>query len=176
MAARTRVKADAIQIPRNQEEAELLLGQIGGVQRKLTENEVSMNSQLSAVKDRYKKRADELKGVIEGAFKRLHAWAEANKATLLPSNKKTAEMSTGRVSWRRTPPKVTVKNTEKALAELKEKGLHRFIRTVEELDKEAIIADRDAAKDLEFITVGQKTEFVAKPHDTNIETVGKARS
>lgn len=175
MAARSRIKADEIPLPNNQEEAEVLLGQIGSLQRRLTENETVMNEKLAAIKSRYNKTAESFSEVIGQSFKRLHGWAEANKSSLLKGKKKSAELSTGRVSWRKTPPRVNVKNTEEAIAELKQNGLKRFVRSVEVIDKEAILADREAVADLDLISVSQRTEFVAKPHDTDIEQVAKIK-
>jgi len=175
MAARQKVKADAIQLPATKEEAEVLLGQIGSLQRRITESETVMNDQIAAVKDRYQKKAGQFSEVIGESFKRLHAWAEAHKHELLPGKKKSAELSTGVVSWRKTPPKVNVKNTEAAIEELKAAGLGRFVKTTEVIDKEAILAEIKSVELLEQISVSQRTEFVAKPHDTNIEKVAKSK-
>ncbi|GJM12766.1 MAG: host-nuclease inhibitor protein Gam [Pseudohongiella sp.] len=175
MAARSRVKADSMQVPKTQEEAEVILGQIGALQRKLTGEEVTMNNQLAAVKDRYKKKAEQISKDITEAFKRLQSWAEANRDELLPGKRKTANLSTGRLSWRKTPPKVNVKNTDDAIEELRDAGYTWALKTVTVIDKEAILAKPEIAEVLANISISQRTEFVAKPHDTDIEKVAKAR-
>ena len=172
---RPKVKANAVQIPGTQEEAEVILGQIGNLQRKLTFVETAMNDKLAAVQSRYKKQAEQIIEEINAAFKRLHGWAEAHKNSLLRGKRKSADISTGRLSWRKTPPKVNVKNTEDAIKELKRRKLKRFIKTTEVIDKEAILADPGAIKGLENLSVTHRTEFVAKPHDSDIEKVTKAK-
>lgn len=175
MAKRSDVKATEIRVPHSQEEAEVLLGQIGSLQRKLTKEETAMNDQIAEIKTKYQKKAETITESILSAFKRLHAWAEVHKHELLKGKKKSAELSTGQVRWRKTPPKVNVKKTESAIQELKDAGLGRFIKTTEVIDKGAILKDQKAVEKLTQISVTQRNEFVAKPHDTNIEKVAKSK-
>lgn len=75
----------------------------------------------------------------------VHGFAEANKATLLPPGLKTLKLPVGDLGWRTNPASVTViGGNDVAVPKLKAAGLGRFVRTVEEVNKEAILATRTA--------------------------------
>jgi phage host-nuclease inhibitor protein Gam len=77
------------------------------------------------------------------------------------------------VQWRLRPPKVVVKGLEAVLDKLRRMGLERFIRTKEEINKEAILAEPDAVKRVAGISIEQGEDFVIKPFETQLEEVTK---
>lgn len=75
----------------------------------------------------------------------VHGFAEANKATLLPPGLKTLKLPVGDLGWRTNPASVSViGGNEVAVPKLKAAGLSQFVRTVEEVNKDAILATRTA--------------------------------
>ena len=61
---------------------------------------------------------------------------------------------------------------EQALAFFKAKGLKKYIRTKEEVDKDALLAARaEVADTIKGITFKQKEEFAIVPHESKIEEV-----
>jgi phage host-nuclease inhibitor protein Gam len=54
---------------------------------------------------------------------------------------------------------------------LRKAGLERFIRTKEDLNKEAMLADPEAVASIPGISVSQREEFVIVPIETALEEV-----
>lgn len=164
-----RIKAPAVPAPATLEDAEFLLGEIGLLQREVVRIETVMNDQLSAIKEDYEREAQKLNEFVNDKFEALHIFAEANRAVLLKGNLKTASLATGEISWRMTPPKVTVTGAAKVIERLKSAGLFDLVRVAEEVDKNAILADRKRVQGIKGIMISQKEEFVAKPYESQIE-------
>ena len=99
----------------------------------------------------------------------LRAWCEANRAVLTDGGKrKFAELGTGRIEWRLAPQKVTIKGVEDVLAAIKTLGL-AFVRTKEEIDKEAMLADPDKARLVPGVTIGSEGEtFSVEPFEVEL--------
>lgn len=162
--------------PRNREEAEATLATVGRAQQVMAQLEAEMNAEIIAVKESFESHAAPLRDSIEVLFKGLHQWAHANREELLgDGTSKTVKLATGELSWRWTPSAVTVKGVEKVIESIESSGfaeLDDFIRVTSELDKEAILKDRDTLEILQGIledtdasvTITQREEFIAKPH------------
>lgn len=164
-----RIKTAAIQAPTSQSEAEELLAEIGTLQRRVTRIEADMNEQLSDIKDRHEKAAQPLNADIESKFRALHVWAEANRHELLKGKLKTVKLSTGELLWRTTPPSVRLTKQDVVLESLRRLGLTDLIRTKEEVNKEAILADPERVAGIKGISISQGEDFVAKPYESQIE-------
>ena len=169
--AKKQIKTTAVNVPVFQVEAEKALGNIGQLQREVTRIEASMNDEMARIKDKYEKQAQPVNEKIENIFHGLHMWAEANRSRLLKGKSKTVKLSTGVILWRTTPPSVRITKVLVVIEELKQKRLRNLIRTKEEVNKEAILADPSRVKDIKGIKIKQQEEFVAKPFETEIERV-----
>ncbi|KKT96721.1 MAG: Mu-like protein prophage FluMu host-nuclease inhibitor protein gam, partial [Parcubacteria group bacterium GW2011_GWA2_45_15] len=58
---------------------------------------------------------------------------------------------------------------ESILESLKSLKLKRFIRTKEEIDKEAMLKEPETAKTVKGVSISQHEEFVAKPTELQVE-------
>jgi phage host-nuclease inhibitor protein Gam len=164
-----KMKTEALAVPKTQAEAEQLLGRIGKLQRQVAFVEVEMNEELAKVKGRFEGVAQPKLAEIDRSFQALHAWAEANKTTLLKGKAKTVKLATGEISWRSTPPAVMLKNVAGVIAQLKDKGLLDFLRIKVEVNKEAILAEPAKAAGIKGLKIESREEFVAKPFESEIE-------
>jgi len=169
MAQANKIKTDSIDAPTTREEAEQLLKQIGGLQNQVTAIEGNMNDQLIKIKEKFEVKAKPLNDEIADKFHALHIWAEANKITLLNGKAKTAKIATGELSWRTTPPSCRLTKQGVVIETLKRMNLLEMIRTKEEVNKEAVLANPEAVEGIAGISISQREEFVAKPFETNIE-------
>ena len=170
--SKKRMKAAAIAVPSSQVEAEQLLADIGRLQRQVVKTETEMNDVLASIKDKFEKLAQPLNEQIETKFQALHIWAEANRSILLIGKSKTAKLSTGELLWRNTPPAVKFKRgvkVEAIVAALKAAKLNDPVRTIEEVNKEAILAKPARVKGIAVIEIKSREEFVAKPFESQIE-------
>lgn len=170
-AKKQRKKTTALPVPKTTEEAEQLLADIGRAQRQVSTIGNRMNDRLLKIKQEFEEGAKPLNEEIEQKFAALHAWAESNKETLLKGKAKTAKLATGELSWRTTPASVSLSKVEVVLIALKQRGLTQFIRSKDEVNKDAILADPEKVKDIKGIKITKKEEFVAKPYESEIERV-----
>lgn len=171
MSKATRIKTQALPVPKTAAQAEQLLADIGRAQRQVSTIENRMNDRLAKIKQEFEEQAKPLNDEIEQKFAALHAWAEANKGELLKGKTKTAKLATGELSWRTTPPSVSIRNQKVVLEILKQRELHDLIRNKEEVNKEAVLANPERVGDIKQIKVVQREEFAAKPYGSEIEKV-----
>lgn len=161
-------------VPTTTPEAEALLFTIGEAQRQVAAIEVRMNEVLATARADFEAEAQPINTQIEQDFAALHVWAEAHKEALLIGKLKTARLATGEVSWRTSPPSVRVTKVDDVIKRLRALALDRFVRTKEEIDKEAVLREPDAVEAIKGIEISQKEEFVAKPHQSTIEKAATA--
>ncbi len=137
-----------------------------------------MNDQIAALKEQAEAEAAPLKERVKALTEGLKIWAEANRDALTNGGKvKFADLGTGKVSWRFRPPAVKFSRArvEEVLERLKSLGLQRFIRTVEEVDKNAMLADRDAARAVQGVTIASEGEdFIVEPFEAELSAQSAA--
>lgn len=170
--SKKRMKTVAVAVPASQAEAEQLLADIGRLQRQVVKTEADMNDVLLSVKDRFEKLAQPLNEQIETKFQSLHIWAEAHRGELLKGKLKTVRLSTGELLWRNTPPAVKFKKyikVETIVAQLEAAKLFDLVRTVKEVNKDAILAKPERVAKIAAIQIKSREEFVAKPFESQIE-------
>ena len=82
---------------------------------------------------------------------------------------KTANLITGEVQWRQRPPSVRVTGAESVIETLRRLGLSQFVRTKEEVNKEAILNEPEGVKGVAGITVVKGVEdFVITPFEQEV--------
>jgi phage host-nuclease inhibitor protein Gam len=168
MATKQRLKAAAQQwVAQSQDDVASTIRQIGDVSREVTRLTGEMNDEIAVVTQKYQ-------GLITPKQERLlsmqcgvQVWCEANRDKLTNSGRvKTANLITGNVLWRQRPPSVTVRGAESVIETLKKLALTRFIRTKEEINKEAMLNEPDAVRGIAGITVNTGIEdFVIEPFE-----------
>lgn len=170
---KTRIKTEAAAVVfQTREAVNEAIAQIGNAQRERERIETAMNEELAAIKARYEADAAQHAAVIKDFGKGIQIWAEANRADLTRDGRtKTVRLAAGEFSWRTRPPKVRITGEGIVIEALKKLGLGRFIRTKEEIDKNAILADPDAVAGVKGIGLSQGEDFVIRPFATEIEEV-----
>ena len=163
-------KRAVVAVPKSLDEAAQFLAQIGGEQRATDKIQSDLNVKVDKLKAEamaddkpHQKKISEL---VEGLF----AYAEAHRDELTDRGKrKTVKVPTGTFGWRMTPPTVSLRNVKSILENLKSLRLKRFIRTKEEVDKEAMLKEPKVAKTVKGVSISQHEEFVAKPSELEVE-------
>ncbi len=176
MGKKSKIKTQAADypVPQKKDDAIEAIAEIGRRQRKRDRIQTEMNEELAEVKQRHEEEAAPHAIAISALVKGVHIWCEANRVELTKNNKvKYAELATGKVNWRKKPPKVSLKKIEEVIARLKElKGGKQFIRTKEEVDKEAILKDPKKVEGVKGITVkSDGEEFGITPFETELEEI-----
>ncbi|WP_218072822.1 host-nuclease inhibitor Gam family protein, partial [Escherichia coli] len=126
----------------------------GDLQREAARLETEMNDAIAEITEKYASQIAPLKTSIETLSKGVQGWCEANRDELTNGGKvKTANLVTGDVSWRQRPPSVSIRGVDAVMETLERLGLQRFIRTKQEINKEAILLEPKAVAGVAGITV-----------------------
>ncbi|MBU3969050.1 host-nuclease inhibitor Gam family protein [Patescibacteria group bacterium] len=163
--AKQALKRDAVTVPQSSSELTDYVRRIGEAQRKIQAIFTDLNSEVECLKGGADEKKKPLVSQIDALLEGVYIYAEAHRDELTEGGKiKTVKFSSGDIVWRITPPKVTLKNIEKVVAELLSRGLKRFLRYPDpEVDKEAMLREQEVAKKVPGVKIGQHEEFVVKP-------------
>lgn len=171
MAPKTRIKAKAqTNVPQTNGEAAADIRQIGDLQRQRLRVQAEMNDEIANVTQKHQPTLEALQLEITGLQEGVQVYCEANRADLTNGGKvKTANLITGEVQWRQRPPSVSIRGAESVIDTLKRLGLSLFVRTKEEVNKEAILNDPEKVKGVAGITVVTGVEdFVITPFEQEV--------
>ncbi|EHS3383819.1 host-nuclease inhibitor Gam family protein, partial [Escherichia coli] len=146
--------AAAAYVPQSRDAVVCDIRWIGDLQREAVRLETEMNDAIAEITEKYASRIAPLKTRIETLSKGVQGWCEANRDELTNGGKvKTANLVTGDVSWRQRPPSVSIRGVDAVMETLERLGLQRFIRTKQEINKEAILLEPKAVAGVAGITV-----------------------
>lgn len=180
-ASRAKTRGANMPVPQSREEAAQAVARFGALGREVARIEATMNDEIVAIKAAAEEQCSPLKDETAAIMEGLKIWAEANRAVLTNQHKtKTVDLGTGTLSWRSAPPKVKgVPRGKEAIVELiakiKSLGLKQFIRTVEEVNREAMIADPAKAEKVPGIKIASEGEdFTVEPFEVEISGGGVA--
>lgn len=154
-------------VPQSREEAAATVTAIGDLNRKLARLTADMNDELAASKTHFEAEAEPHRRALEEKTEGLKIWAEANRQALTGGDKtKTVDLGTGVVKWRLRPPAVRLSKVEDVIARLKALGLARFLRTKEEVNKDAMQAEPEVARTVAGVSIGSAGEdFIVEPFE-----------
>jgi phage host-nuclease inhibitor protein Gam len=168
--ARPALKTIATPAAQSRQEAEAAVERIGANQRELTRIEADLNDEVSRLKAAAEERAKPLQDAIAADRGLVQLFCEANRGELTNAGKtKTVIFATGEVRWRARPPSVSIRGVAAVIALLKSNFGGRFVRTKEEIDKEAMLADPDTARQVPGVKIGSEGEdFVIEPFEVQL--------
>ncbi|MCF1744648.1 host-nuclease inhibitor Gam family protein [Paradevosia shaoguanensis] len=168
--AKAKTKGANLPVPQNREEAVSTVTDIGALNRDLARLEADMNDQLAAIKTEFEAKALPLKEAVEAKTEGLKIWAEANRTSLTGGGKtKTVDLGTGLLRWRIRPTAVRLTGVEDVIERLKSLGFQRFLRTKEEVNKEAMLNEPDVARQVAGVRIGSAGEdFIVEPFETEL--------
>jgi len=165
-------QAAAEWVPQTRAECSAAIAKIGEAQRERTRIQAALNDEIAGIKSRYEDEAHPHAQVIVQLTRGVQVWCEANRAELTNNGKtKTANLASGEVKWRMRPPSVAVRGIDAVIDALRSLGLGKFVRTREEVNKEAILAEPDAVRGVRGIKITQTEDFVVQPFETELEEI-----
>lgn len=172
MAAKAKTRATPA--AQSKEEAEAHIARLGDIQRRLARIQADYGDKAAALKAEAEAEAAPLKAEAEDIQTRVQGWCEANRDALTRGGKvKFADLTTGKVTWRNLPPKVSIRGVERVLEECRRLGLTQFIRTKLEPNKDVMLAEAALAATLPGVHIGSEgEEFAIEPFQP--EVVGAA--
>ncbi len=164
----TRLKTKAqLYVPQTKEEAAGAVHALGDLQRQILRATSEMNDAIAAITQKFQPRLEALNEPLKQLQEGVQAYCEAHRAELTDGGRvKGANLITGEVQWRQRPPSVSVRGAEAVIEALKRLGLGKFVRTKDEVNKEAILNEPDAVRGVAGITVVTGVEdFVITPFE-----------
>lgn len=163
--SKNKLKTAAVPAAQTREEAEAAVHRLGELRRQLTRAETKLNDQVAKLKLEADAAAKPLQEEVAQLSARVQGFCEANRTELTNGGRtKTVIFATGEVKWRARPPSVSIRGVEAVIAYLKAQYQGRFVRTKEEIDKEAMLADRETASAIPGVKIGSEGEdFVIEP-------------
>ena len=149
------------------EQVQSAIKEIGDLSREHTRLTKIGRASIGATSEQYAPQLKSLEKEIEPLQKAVQEYCEANRDELTEFGKtKTANFVTGEVQWRQRPPSVTIRGAEAVMEFLQRMGFDRFIRTTQEINKEALLNEPDVAKGIAGVTIKTGVEdFVIKPFE-----------
>lgn len=126
-----------------------LIEQLGSARRDLARYEAEMNDDLASTKAAFESVTADIKDLVVSRETAIRQWCvEHRKELTAGGSRKSYRFPAGEVAWRTRPPRVKIakKAVTALLAWLRKRGLDQFIRTIEDLDKAAILKSPDVLK------------------------------
>ncbi|MFZ2452611.1 MAG: host-nuclease inhibitor Gam family protein [Methylovulum miyakonense] len=167
--SKNRLKKPAIThaVPSDKDACALDINKIGTLSREIAVLQAAMNDEIAVITDKYTGQFSPLQAEIANVQQGVQIFCEANRDELTQNGKmKTASFLTGTVQWRQRPPSVSARGVDAVIEALKSFGLDRFIRTKEELNKEAILNEPAAVAGVAGLTIKKGVEdFVIQPFE-----------
>lgn len=168
----TRIKTDthAVRL-QSRDDVEVAIKQIGDLQRQLEQTAINQNNELASITEKYAPILTALKEQIEPIQTAVQAWCESRRDELTQNGKtKTGSFNTGEVQWRQRPPSVAIRGADSVIEALKTHGLIRFIRTKEEINKEAMLNEPELAATIAGVSIKTGAEdFVITPFEQELK-------
>lgn len=173
--AKARIRGANLPVPQNRDDAAEAVKQVGALNRQIARIEADLNDRISEMKKLAEAEAAPLKERVDAEIEGLKLWAEANRMALTDGGRvKSADLGTGKILWRFRPPSVRISKIEIVIDALKRLGLQRFVRTKEEVNKEAMLAEPDVARTVAGVAIGTEGEdFIVEPFEVEL-AAGKA--
>jgi len=151
----TKVKAKAATyVPQSRDDCAADIRKLGDLNREITRATAAMNDAIAEITAQHQPQLEALRKQANELATGVQTWCEANRDTLTDGGKtKTANLVTGEVSWRIRPPSVSVRGADAVMETLQRLQLTRFIRTRDEINKEAILNEPDAVRGVAGIAI-----------------------
>lgn len=170
-----KTKKQKIDAPATREEMEALVEQIAALTLERDNLKLEMEEKILDVRAGFDARILGNELILKSLTARAKAWAEAHPEEF--GGGKSIKMVHGVVEWRTSPH--TVKplskwNFDKVLEAIRSvpRLAKRYIRVIEEINKEALIEDREklTAEDLQMmgIKIVQEEKFSVKPREETL--------
>lgn len=164
MAKKAKAKALA-RVPQSREGTVAAIGRIGTLRREIAARKAAADEQIRIVGEKVEEALGPLAKELAELEQGVQVWCEARRLELTKDGKvKFHEFGTGRISWRLRPAKVTIRGVEAVIEGCKKLGLKKFLRVKEEINKDAMLADADRARQIAGVTVSSEGEdFAIEP-------------
>lgn len=164
--AKKKSKSQAlVRVPQTREDAVFAIGRIGTLRREIQRLRAEADDTVRVAGEKFEKASADLAKELAEHEQGVQAYCEARRLELTQDGKvKYHEFGTGRVNWKLRPPRVTIRAVDAVIEACKKVGFSQFVRTKEEINKDAMLADADKARLIAGVTISSAgEEFVIEP-------------
>lgn len=171
---KTRIKTAALIVAaQDKAQAAAHIRRIGDLGREVKRLSAELGDKKAALEQEYRDLAAPYEAEITALTAGVQAYCESNRHELTDGGKsKTVDFITGLAKWRINPPSVKVSGVAAVLGYLKAKThLARFVRTKEEINKDAILNEAGLFADGQvpgIKIVSGVEDFVVEPNDSDL--------
>lgn len=168
----TKIKSNTFTVRyQTRDEVQVAIKEIGDLQRQLEAIAIEQNNELAEITEKFAPKLTALQEKIKPIQEAVQAWCESHRDELTNNGKtKTGSFNTGDVQWRQRPPSVSIRGVDSVLDSLKMRGLTQFIRTKEEINKEAMLNEPETAASVPGVTIKTGIEdFVITPFEQEVK-------
>lgn len=156
----TRIKKTRTSVPRTLSQADALLAKIGQTQDAINEIEKDLQAKVAELKAEVGKKLQPLQVQRISDINALFAFASPRKAELTRVARSVI-LGNGSFGWRWTTARVEVAGSDaETIAWLKATGNEDYVRVIEEIDRQSLLADRPVIAGISFV---QDDEFFVVP-------------
>lgn len=172
MATRLKTPAATAAVPQSKSDCATYIKHLGDVQREFERSRAEMNDAIANITKSFAPVLEAQSTRMLALQTGIQTWCEANRASLCIGPLKTANLVTGDVSWRLRPPSVSIRGADTVIETLQRMGLERFVRTKEEVNKEAMLNEPDAVRGIAGVNIVSGVEdFSITPFQVEVEGV-----
>lgn len=166
MATKTKLKTTAaVHACQSLADVQSSIKLMGDLQREHARVLTNLNDACAALTEGVAPELNDLTERIKTLQAGVQTWCEAHREEICGKGK-TANLLTGEVAWRQRPPSVRVQGVEAVLAWLKVQGMALFIRTKEEVNKEAMLGEPERARGIPGVSIVTGVEdFIITPFE-----------
>jgi len=154
MTVKGKTRTIGTRAARSLNEVNDFIRRIGKLNEQISCIEEQMHDEIVDAQEKCERQAEPLREKRNILTEGVQIYCETHRAVLTDNEKrKFHNFKAGQVEWRNLPPSVSVRSVKDALKSLKENGLLHFIRTKEELDKEAMLKNQTKVAEVKGITI-----------------------
>ena len=167
----TRIKTDTFAVRyQTRDEVEVAIKEIGDLNRELERLAIEQNDKLAAITEEYAPLMNAIKEKLAPKQDAVQAWCEADVMNSLKTAKlKQVHLIQAKCNGDSVRQVWGFAEQESVLESLRTLGLVRFIRTKEEVNKEAMLNEPELAATVAGVTIKTGVEdFVITPFEQDI--------
>ncbi len=171
MATTKKSKSKALAyVSQSRADAQADIKKLGDLKRQALRVKADLDDAIAKLTKAAAPRMEELGARIALLEEGIQAWCEANRTELCGKGK-SANLITGEVAWRQRPPSISIRGADAVLECLRSSGLARFIRSKDEVNKDAMLNEPDAARAIPGVTIVTGVEdFTITPFEVDMES------
>lgn len=163
--------ATNLPIPQDDSEARSTIREIGDLNREALRLEAEVNDKIAKLQEEYGTKVAPIREQVQAKQEGLKMFCEVNRERLTNGGKvKFHRFATGEISWRLRPARVRIRGKEAVIEAIKAAKLGtQFLRTREDINKEAMLEDRTTAAAIQGVSIGSDGEdFIVEPFETEL--------